>query len=421
MLTGTKRNCVFALMSLGLLASCGEQQSEFRLITPALEFDQLVAAELVEVFEQNSIHEITLVPMPDSFATPLDAIEAGYADLAFASNAQPYRQGVTTVMPLYPTVLHVMYKRDRDASDTRRLLQDAKIFTGSAGSSSRQATMAILGGLDLTEEDVSFVVHPSELPDVVVIFIPVSPVEFDARLAAIGGAEQYSLLGFGSPAEIGKGSAVDRAVFLNPRLSAFVIPVDTYKGMVPEPVVTLAVDKLLVANPDVPAAAIYDLIGEIRRLQPALSANQPMLFSHLSEEFDAGSSTFVLHPGSQAFTQRDEPDVYERYSGVAEVLVTLVIGLVSGSYAVVQIYNRRRKNRIDVFYKRAIAIRDSVTADSSGSERAAAIVDIRKLQNSAFEMLVDEKVAADDSFRIFVTLSNDILTELGARRGPTSA
>ena len=100
MLTGTKRNCVFALMSLGLLASCGEQQSEFRLITPALEFDQLVAAELVEVFEQNSIHEITLVPMPDSFATPLDAIEAGYADLAFASNAQPYRQGVTTVMPL---------------------------------------------------------------------------------------------------------------------------------------------------------------------------------------------------------------------------------------------------------------------------------------------------------------------------------
>ena len=37
------------------------------------------------------------------------------------------------------------------------------------------------------------------------------------------------------------------------------------------------------------------------------------------------------------------------------------------------------------------------------------------------QMLVNEKVAADDSFRIFVTLSNDILTELGARRGPTSA
>jgi hypothetical protein len=359
--------------------------------------------------------------MPDSVATPLDAIEAGYADLAFASNAQPYRQGVTTVMPMYPTVLHILYKRDRDASDIRKLLKGAKVFAGSAGSSSRMTTEAILHGLDMTEDDVSFVTHPNILPDVAVIFIPVSPEEFDVRLAAIGGAGEYNLLGLGSPDEIGSGSAVDRAVFLNPRLSAFVIPVETYKGMVPEPVVTVAVDKLLVANPDLPATAVYDLIGEIRRLQPALSANRPITFRRLSEEFDAGGSTFVLHPGSQAFTQRDEPDIYERYSGVADVLVTLVIGLVSVTYAVVQIYNRRRKNRIDVFYTRAIAIRNSITVDSTGSERAAAVEEVRKLQNSAFEMLVDEKVAADDSFRIFITLSNDILTELGARRGPTSA
>jgi hypothetical protein len=417
MLTGKERHCLHTIMILGLLAGCGEQSNEFRLLMPDLEFDQLVAADLVEVFEQNSEHEIVLVAMPDSFATPLDALEAGFADLAFASNAQPYRQGVTTVMPMYPTVLHILYKRNRDASDIKNLLQGAKIFAGSEGSSSRMTTEAILLGLDMTEDDVSFVTHPNVLPDVAVIFIPVSPDEFDVRLAAIGGAGEYNLLGFGSPDEIGSGSAVDRAVFLNPRLSAFVIPVETYRGMVPEPVVTVAVDKLLVANPDVPATAIYDLIGEIRRLQPALSANRPMLFRHLSEEFDAGGSTFVLHPGSQAFTQRDEPDVYERYSGVAEVLVTLVIGLVSGTYAVVQIYNRRRKNRIDEFYTRAIAIRGSITEDSSGSERAAAIEEVRNLQNSAFEMLV----AADDSFRIFVTLSNDILTELGARRGPTSA
>jgi hypothetical protein len=316
MLTRNNRNRLIALMMLGLLAGCGEQGSEFRLLVPALEFDQLVAAELVEVFEQNSIHEITLVPMPDAFATPLDAIEAGHADLAFASNAQPYRQGVTTVMPLYPTVLHILHKRDRDASDTRKLLQGANVFAGPEGSSSRLTMEAILTGLDMTGDDVSFVIHPNELPDVAVIFVPVSPEEFDTRLAGIGGAGQYNLLGFGSPEEIGTGSAVDRAVFLNPRLSPFVIPVETYKDMVPEPVVTLAVDKLLVANPDVPAAAIYDLIGEIRRLQPALSTNRPMLFRDLSEEFDAGGSTFVLHPGSQAFSQRDEPDVYERYSGV---------------------------------------------------------------------------------------------------------
>jgi hypothetical protein len=211
MLTGKERHCLHTIMILGLLAGCGEQSNEFRLLMPDLEFDQLVAADLVEVFEQNSEHEIVLVAMPDSFATPLDALEAGFADLAFASNAQPYRQGVTTVMPMYPTVLHILYKRNRDASDIKNLLQGAKIFAGSEGSSSRMTTEAILLGLDMTEDDVSFVTHPNVLPDVAVIFIPVSPDEFDVRLAAIGGAGEYNLLGFGSPDEIGSGSAVDRA------------------------------------------------------------------------------------------------------------------------------------------------------------------------------------------------------------------
>ena len=36
------------------------------------------------------------------------------------------------------------------------------------------------------------------------------------------------------------------------------------------------------------------------------------------------------------------------------------------------------------------------------------------MQNTAFEMLVSERLAADDSFRIFITLSDDVLRQLGA-------
>jgi hypothetical protein len=121
----------------------------------------------------------------------------------------------------------------------------------------------------------------------------------------------------------------------------------------------------------------------------------------------------VLHPGAQGFTQRDAPDIDERYSGVAEVLVTLVIGLISGIFAVGQIIHRRRKNRIDVFYTDVMSLRDSITDDSSMADREQAIEKVKQLQNNAFAMLVDEKVAADESFRIFVTLSNDIIADLG--------
>ena len=410
------RSFVLALACL-VVTGCSEQQHEFRLLEPASLFDRQIAEDLVEVFEESSDHTIELVPIPEDVSTPLEAIESGYADLAFASNALAFREDVTTVMPLYPTVLHILYRSGRDSTDLGALFEDASIFAGPEGSASHKLMIAILE--DLGMEDDGILIEPDleTLPDVFLIYMPISPGRVLSRMEEVGAAGEYEMLSFGSPLDIDTGSLIDRAVLLDPRLSAFVIPVGTYDYLTPRPIVTLAVDKLLVANPDVPDAAVYDLINEMRRLQPGLVDSHPAIFDGLSDEFDSSDSTFVLHPGAQAFSQRDEPDIYERYSGVAEVLVTLIIGVVSGTYAVVQIYHRRRKNRIDKFYKKVMAVRDSITSESSMRDREAGVEEVRELQNNAFEMLVNEKLAADESFRIFVTLSNDIITEL--KRSPS--
>ena len=406
------RYCALLLACFALLGGCGDQRSTFRLLAPALAFDRDIAMKLAEIFEQNSRHHIEIVPLPAGFESPLDALEAGYADLALTSNAQHYRKGITTVMPLYPTVLHILYHKDRPADTAAHLLSGATVNAGPPGSASRQMLTEVLEGMALGAEEINFVAGAASLPDVSVLYLPISPESVRAVLDESGGAGEYRFLSLGSPDEIGTGSVVDRAVLLNPRLRPFVIPVGTYGDIPDEPVLTLAVDKLLASRPGIDGAAVYDLISEIRRLQPALAASYPLLFSGLSEEFDAAGSTFVLHPGAQAFTQRDAPTLYERYSGVAEVVVTLVIGLVSGGYAVIQIYNRRRKNRIDGFYRDVMAVRDSISEQSSAAERAAAVQRVRALQNEAFDLLMREKLAADESFRIFVTLSNDIVAQL---------
>jgi hypothetical protein len=395
-----------------LLAGCGEQRNTFRLLDPAQPFDHEIAAKLAAVFEQNSRHRIEIVPLPADYETPLDALEAGYADLAFASNVQPYREGITTVMPLYPTVLHIVYREDRPADSAANLFRGATVNAGPAGSASRQLLADILDGLELRDDEITFAESTARLPDVSVLYLPISPKSIEGALEEAGATDAYRFLSLGAVGDIGTGSLVDRAVLLNPRMSPFVIPVGTYGNIPREPVLTLAVNKLLVSAPRLDAAVVYDLIGEVRRLQPALAATHPLSFRDLTREFDASDSTFVLHPGAQAFTQRDEPTFYERYSGVAEVLVTLVIGLISGGYAVIQIYNRRRKNRIDGFYRDVMAIRDSISERSSAADRAAAVERVRALQNEAFELLMREKLAADESFRIFVTLSNDIVAQL---------
>jgi len=49
----------------------------------------------------------------------------------------------------------------------------------------------------------------------------------------------------------------------------------------------------------------------------------------------------------------------------------------------------------------------------------SAIDEIRSLQEEAFKLLVDEKLAADESFRIFITLSNDVLNQISTGKTTT--
>jgi hypothetical protein len=178
--------------------------------------------------------------------------------------------------------------------------------------------------------------------------------------------------------------------------------------------VTIAVDKILVARSSLDSSVVYDLINDILRLRPALAAKRPGLFQQLSEDFDASRSRFIVHSGAQAYLQRSAPTVYERYSGVAEVAVTLLVAIFSASFAGVRIFKMRRKNRIDRFYAATIDVRRSIKDSNDPAEHRQAIAKVRKLQDEAFDLLVDEKLAADESFRIFITLSNDVLRQLGA-------
>jgi len=393
-----------------LTAGCMRQPKELRLLEPTLPVDREIARDLVKILAEESTFRIHLVPADAKVDTALDAVEAGQVDLAFVSNAQDYRQGVATVMPLYPTVLHIAYRTDKGpVTDPRTLLQDATVFAGERGSSSRLLMERVLASLRLPESSVTFVDDLEQVPDIVVLYAPIDPDALREFAAGHGGLVGYRLLSLGTPADIGTGGDIDRAILLHPQLSAFIIPAGTYDALTPEPVVTLAVDKLLVARSDLSPTLVYDLIDEVLRLRPALAAKRPTVFRRLQGDYDTASSVFVLHQGAQNYLQRDMPDIYERYSGVAEVAVTIFVTLVSAVAAGIRLYRMRRKNRIDTYYANAMAIQDSIRTDSTDKERIAAAEKLRLLQRSAFQALIDEKLAADESFRIFITLSNDII------------
>ena len=401
------------IIGLFLITVCGatafaKRTVEIDLIIPALRVDQVIAERIVELVGEESGLQINLIPLPDESMSALDALEAGLGDIAFEPNNGAYREGVSTVIPLYPSVLHIVADKDRPSGTLEELFRNAVVYAGQEGSVPRQLVDNIANSLEFAPGDVSFVDGPGAPPDVIVLYAPIDR----ERVMNDPTLKNVRWFSFGSPADIGNGSMADLAVFLNPRLRPFVIPAGTFGRLTPQPVVTVAVDNLLVARSDLAESVAYDLYAEILRLRPALFSSRPELYQPMDEQIAQSNFAYSLHPGVIAFLQRDEPTFIERYSGVAEVLATVMVGLVSGMFAILRIYRMRRKNRLDEFLVEVIEIRNALQPDSSDDERAAATVKIRELQDKAFELLVDEKLAADDSFRIFTELSNDTINRI---------
>ena len=72
---------------------------------------------------------------------------------------------------------------------------------------------------------------------------------------------------------------------------------------------------------------------------------------------------------------------------------------------------RRRKDRIDGFYLRVLELRGEVAfADASNT-----LAQLEAIEREAFDALVGERLAADDSFRIFTELVNGLRRELRDR------
>lgn len=403
-----RSRCLLIVLCALALGAC-DRAARLTLVTPRLDIDRDVARSLTDLLEGAGPVDVDLVPSPDPEQSAVDVLTRGRADLALVADAVPYDPNMTTVMPLYPVVLHIAYRADQPLLDVRDLFSGRTVYAGPPGSASRQLLQVLAERNGVSPGALRYA--DQSCADVILVYAPVMP-DVPERIQPCG---QYRLFSMGAEEDLGHGSSLDAVNLLTTGLEPFVIPTGTYGDMTPAPVVTIAAHRLLVARASLPDAAVYDLIGEIVRLQPALAAAHPGLFRHLTGDFRSRGFSYALHPGAMAYLERNEPGFYERYSGVAEVLVTLMIGLVSGTYAVLRILSIRRKNRIDEFYREAMDLRDRYASAGTDADRDAALTQLKALQDRAYDLLIREKLTADTSFMIFLSLLNDIVADI--RRG----
>ena len=98
----------------------------------------------------------------------------------------------------------------------------------------------------------------------------------------------------------------------------------------------------------------------------------------------------------------------ERYAESINLLAYLIFLLLSAAVAFTRWRAHAKKDRIDIFYTRALGIEEQ----ADGSNHVDLLSQLRELEQEAFRSLIAEKLAANESFRIFIDLLQRIRADL---------
>ena len=103
---------IFLCLTVTIATGCENSTTELLLVKPGSPIDSEIAQDIVALLGDDAEISILLTDLAQSDEAALDALTSGAADIALVSNNMPYRSGVSTVIPLYPTVLHIGYFGD---------------------------------------------------------------------------------------------------------------------------------------------------------------------------------------------------------------------------------------------------------------------------------------------------------------------
>lgn len=394
------------LPSLLLLAGCAPQDREFSLAVTTEEPAPAIAETLRRTFG-NAGFELSVTTAAGSDAT-FAAIRDGTLDLAIVEEPEQAEAGIVTVAPLYPSVLHVLYRGAETPADFASLVRGASIYAGPAAGTAHNLLQQLAADAGLTRDDYQLLDNPwTRVPD---IFFVLGGLLSKDSLAEL---DDYRLYDFQAADDVPGGSVADGIALRHHRLRPFLLPRGIYPNLADEAVLTLSIRSVLVGSARIDSELAYDISSNIFSSAQEIALNYPLVTRELDENLVSAGLMLPLHAGTRRFLDRDAPGFLERYVDVLALYFTIFITVVSGGIAIYRYRSQVRKDRVDSYFQQLLDVR---TAAAAGHDPGECRQRILAVQHEVMELLIDERVAADASLVAFVSLSNQLLAELPATR-----
>lgn len=370
-----------------LVLASGSQTGEYYAFSEAF----------AEVVEQNYPQIRIEVVATEGSADNMGRLRDNDAQLALVQSDTPVERPVRAIARLFPEMFHLLVRKDANIQ-TVADLRNQQIALMPAGSGSYALFWPLVNHYGLTADDLQVAPQPPE-------------IAYEALLAGEANA-LFRVMTLGNPSmkavlqnEAIQLLAIDQVEALQlslPYLEAQTIPKGTYDGGRPLPAQDLsvvAVNALLVIHEQLPDEVAHALTDTLYTHRNELVSRYPR--AALIRLPNSGNDLGLpLHPGAQAFYDRDEPEFIVEYAEPIGLLISVSVLLASSLWQFRIWLKGRQKNRADVYNIELLDLIDQIN-QTQGLEQLA------DLRRQLFTMLkdvvtdLDNDLISADSFESF--------------------
>ena len=130
------------------------------------------------------------------------------------------------------------------------------------------------------------------------------------------------------------------------------------------------------------------------------------------DDFVNTSAVYPLHTGTINYLNRNKPSFLNRHSDLMGAIVTLILAIVSGILTLRNYRKARKKDNIDVYYKKLEEIRQQIPSTTNSSHIKNWQNEIRSLESETVNLIIDEKLGANESYIVYMNMVSLVKKEL---------
>ncbi|MEL7121008.1 MAG: TAXI family TRAP transporter solute-binding subunit [Bacteroidota bacterium] len=223
---------------------------------------------------------------------------------------------------------------------------------------------------------------------------------------------------------ISQGNAIK---LTQPAFTVTHIPEGTYRGnpAIPEKdIATIGVQRLLIARSDADDAAIKEITRLLYERRRELLLKTPL--AGFITQPDWGEGTFIpMHSGAQQYYNREEPLYIVENADFFALLLSAIIGVLSGGWWIRSYFQEKQKNTADHYAKEILKLTDSVRKCNKVEEVLGFKKQIMEILSRVVDDLDRDKINAEGfhffsfTWQVAHDLIIEKLIEMGHRAAPS--